>query len=112
MIGEKLIDKKPVSLVEVKELLGERKKDKDLNYEQDIAIKYAKKFAKVSPKEAEKLKEELSKIESLDSELVVKLIDLLPTKKEVLELIVPKGTAVSEEDLVKVLALTKKYCKE
>jgi len=111
MIGQGLISKKPVSLVEVKALLAKRKKDAELNYEQDIALKYSKKFAKVSPKEAEKLKGELSKIESLTEELIAKIVDLIPARKETLELLIPKGSGVSDEDLAKVLELTKKHQK-
>ena len=112
MIGEKLIDKKPVALTAIKELLAARKRDKELNYEQDIALKYAKKFSKLSTKELEKVKEELSHIKALSPELIVKIVDLLPTKKEVLELLVPKGLEISEEDLAKVLEITKKHSKE
>jgi DNA-directed RNA polymerase subunit F len=111
MIGEKLIEQKPVSLVEVKRLLESRKKERELNYEQDIALKYARKFAHVSPKEAEKVVEKLSEIDSLSPQLIVKIVDLLPTKKEVLELLVPKGSAIPEEDLAKVLDITRKYGK-
>ncbi len=45
MIGEKIIEKKPVNLTEVKQLLAGKKKEKDLSYEQDLTMKYAKKFS-------------------------------------------------------------------
>ena len=114
MIGEELIEEKPVTLAKVKEMLSKKKKDKDkeLNYEQDIALKYARKFSKTSPKETDKIKGELSAIESLTPELVVKITDLLPTKKEMLEMAVPKEASVPEEDLTKVLEITKKYAKD
>ena len=112
MIGEKLIEKKLVTLGEVKEILSARKKEKELNYEQDIALKYAKKFSKLTTKQAEKVREELSKIESLTDDLVVKIMDLLPIKKETVELVIPKGGEVGEEDIKKILEITKKYNKE
>ena len=111
MIGEKLLDQRFVALAEMKEMLEERKKDKELNYEQDIALKYAKKFAKVTLKESEKIAEELSKIPSLNQELVVKIIDLLPAKREILELVIQKGAQVQEEDLAKILEIAKKHSK-
>ncbi len=112
MIGQGLVEEKPITLSEVKVLLAAKKKDSELNYEQDIAIKYAKKFSKLTPKETEKAKADLSAIESLNEETVVKIIDILPTKKEVLDLIVAKSSPViPEEDLAKVLEITKKYSK-
>jgi DNA-directed RNA polymerase subunit F len=112
MIGEELIEEKPVSLAKVKGILSERKKDKELNYEQDIALKYAKKFAKTTPKQTEKLEAELSAIKSLTPELITKIIDVLPSQKEVMEMLVPKNADIPEEDLAKALELTKKYSKE
>ena len=112
MIGEEMLGKKPVTLAKMKEILSAKKKDKELNYEQDIALKYAKKFSKTTPKETEKIKEDLSKIESLNDELRVKIIDLLPTKKEMLELMISKEAAVPEEDLAKILEITNKYRKK
>ena len=112
MIGEELRGQKPLTLGEVKALLEARKKNQELNYEQDIALKYAKKFSKLTAKQSEKVREELSKIGSLTPELVVKIMDILPIKKEILELLIQKGASVPEEDLAKVLEITKKYHKE
>ena len=107
-----MIEKKPVTLLEVKEILSARKKEKELNYEQDIALKYSKKFSKLTAKQAEKVREELSKIESLTDSLIVKIMDLLPTKKETVELVIPKGVEIGEEDINKILEITKKYNKD
>ncbi len=111
MIGEKTLGKRPITLAEVKELLTERKKEKDLSYEQDITLKYAKKFSKVNEKQAEKLKEELKGIEGLTDELKVKIIDMLPAKKEILQLVIPKETVLDEASQQKILDLCKKYRK-
>jgi len=111
MIGEKVLEKRPVPLVEVKNLLSERKKEKDLSYEQDITFKYAKKFSKLSLAQAEKLKAELASIQGLNAETVVKIIDLLPEKKEILQLLIPKDVVVDEAGLKAILDLCKKYKK-
>ncbi len=111
MIGEKFINQKPVSLAEVKQLLADRKKEKDLTYEQDITLKFAKKFSKLSLANAKKLQAELEKIEELDSETVTKIIDILPEKKEKLQLLFIKETVLNEVDLQKILSLCKKYRK-
>ena len=111
MIGEKFIDQKPVNLSEVKQLLSDRKKEKDLTYEQDITLKFAKKFSKLSLTNAKKLQIELEKIEELDPETITKIIDLLPEKKEKLQLLIVKETVLNEVDLQKILSLCKKYRK-
>lgn len=111
MIGEKLLEKRPVSLAEVKELISERKKDKDLSYEQDLTAKYAKRFAKVSLAQAKKLESDLKEIEGLNEELVVKIIDILPEKKEKLFLLMPKEVVLGEASLLKIVELCKKHRK-
>ena len=111
MIGEKLIEQKPVTLAEVKQLLSERKKEKELSYEQDLTLKYAKKFSKVSTAQAEKLAEALKEVEALDPATVIKIVDILPVKKEKLQLIIPKEVVLNEVDLQKILDACKKYSK-
>lgn len=111
MIGERLLEKRLVTLAEVKELISDRKKDKDLSYEQDLTAKYAKRFAKVSVSQAEKLTQDLKEIEGLNEELIVKIIDILPEKKEKLLLLIPKEVALSEASLQKILDLCKKHRK-
>ncbi len=111
MIGEKLLHQKPVSLNEVKQLLSERKKEKDLGYEQDLTLKYSKKFSKLSVASSEKLQAELRKIVGLSDAVVVKIVDILPEKKEILQLFLPKDSKLNEQTLQKILLLVKKYKK-
>ena len=111
MIGEKLLSQKAVSLSDVKELLSGRKKEKDLTYEQDLTSKYAKRFCKLSPAEAEKLQNELGKIPELNDVLAAKIADLLPERMETLQLLILKEAKVSDEAVQKILALCKKFRK-
>ena len=108
MIGEKLIDQKPITLAEVKQILSERKKEKELSYEQDLTLKYAKKFSKVTMTQAEKLVNALKEVEALDPATIVKIVDILPVKKEKLQLLIPKDMVLNEADLQKILGLFKK----
>lgn len=111
MIGEKIVEEKPVTLVEVNEILSERKKEKELSYEQDLALKYAKRFAKLTPKQMEKLTAELSKIEKLDQASIVKIIDVVPKSREILDLVLPKNIGLDNETIERVLDATKKFGK-
>ena len=109
MIGRELIDSKQVSLSEVKAMLSGRKKEKELTYEQDLTIKYAKKFAKLTEAKSAKLIKELTGIEGIDAEMAVKIADILPQEKEILELVFQKDIKLSQESFGKILELTKKY---
>ncbi len=109
MIGEKTLEEKPITMQEVKELLKERKKEKDLTYEQDLTLKYASTFTKLPKAKTQKLLEELKKLETLPEELAIKLVDLMPTKEEVIKIIPGKKDEVSEEDLKAALELIKKF---
>lgn len=112
MIGEKILEEKFVCLPQIKELLKDRKvEDKEPTYEQAGSTKYAKQFAKITDKQAEKLIEELLKIEGMTQELAVKTVDILPKDKEVAKTMIKKGETVSEENIDKILELTEKYLK-
>lgn len=111
MLGEKIIEMKPLSLLQVRELLEARKGEKDLTYEQDVTLKYAKKFAKLSPAKAEKLLAELKEVPSVDDEFAIKICDIMPGSKEVLELLVPKGLSFDAANSGKVLEIVAKYAK-
>ncbi|HLD58722.1 MAG TPA: hypothetical protein VI977_03730 [archaeon] len=108
MIGEKILAQKPVGLNQVKDLLEARKGEKELSYEQDISLKHAKKFAKLSEDKEKKLREELDTLGIFTQEETVKLIDLLPDKKELVQLIVPR----LEKDSDRILEILGKYAKK
>jgi DNA-directed RNA polymerase subunit F len=111
MLEEKLIEKKPIVLAEVKELLRERAKEGELSYEQQVTLKYADKFAKLSKTKTLKLLEELKKIEGMSEELAVKLTDLMPESLEVLSLVIPKNLEFSEEKKKEILKVIKEFLK-
>jgi DNA-directed RNA polymerase subunit F len=99
-----------LSLAEVKKILAEKAKDKELNYEQKMALDHAKQFAKLTPLKAEKLKKELMEME-LPNEVATKIVDILPNAIE-LDLIAEKNKAITDENKEKILTLVNKYKKE
>lgn len=110
MIAEKILDKKPLPLAKVKELVKERVKDAEApTYEQDMTLKYAGKFSKLSRAKAEKLVEELQKIDGMDEWIAVKIADVAPQEKTVLELVLAKKYNFSEENIQNILDLIKKF---
>lgn len=111
MAEGKIISMRPVSLQEVKEILTERKSEKELGYEQEITMKYVEKFSKLTKKQAEDLVKKLKEIEFLKDreELIYQLVNALPTKIEQAKLFLTKDIEASDDDLNKVVELTKKY---
>jgi len=99
-----------LSLTEIKKVLAEKAKDKELNYEQKLAYDHAKQFAKLTPVKAEKLKKELMDLE-LPNEVATKIVDILPNSIE-LDLIAEKNKTINEENKEKILALVGKYKKD
>ncbi|MDD5163227.1 MAG: DNA-directed RNA polymerase subunit F [Candidatus ainarchaeum sp.] len=108
MIGEKILGQKAVSLNEVSALLEARKGEKELSYEQDIAFKHAKKFSKLSEEKEKKLREELDTLGVLTQEELVKLVDILPDKKELVQAAVPR----LEKDADRILEILLKFAKK
>ncbi len=106
-----LIDIEPISLTEVKDILQERKAEKELNYEQEVTLKYAESFARLTKKQLESLIKSLEEYSFLkeNKELLYQIIMVLPTSVEQLKLIIPKEVEVSEDDLKGIVEKTKKH---
>lgn len=108
MIGEEILNQKPVTLRKIRELLEEKQGDKELTYEQDISLKHAKKFATLKEDKEKKLREELENLGIFKDEEIVKLIDILPDKKEIVQLAVPDH----EKDADRIFEILAKYAKK
>lgn len=109
MIGEEVILRKPITLSKAKNLLAKRKELSEPIYEQEEALKYAKTFSKVTKKQRDKIMEELLKLETINEELAVKIIDILPKELEIIKLLPEKKENVSEEDLAKAIEIIAKH---
>lgn len=111
MVESKVIDMKPVALYEVKEILKARKAEKELNYEQELTMKYVDKFAKLTEKQTQDLISKLKEFEFLkdNEQLVYEIVNVVPTRLEQLQLMIPKDASPSDEDLKAIVALTEKY---
>jgi len=110
MIGQKIIDEKPVSLPEVKQILSKVEKSVDeMDYVQKKAFEHAKKFAAISASDAKKMQEELVEA-GLEAEKAVELVNLMPKDAEEMRMIFAKERVVPEtETLTKYLDIVAKY---
>jgi len=112
MMGKEVTDEKPVPLAKVLEILEKQKKRGELEYKQRLTYDYSQKFAELDVKKVEELIGELLKLEKIRGHQAVALVDLMPERKEDIELIFAKErTRLEEEDIKKILELINKYRK-
>jgi DNA-directed RNA polymerase subunit F len=111
MAEGKIIKMEPVSLYDVKEVIKERKAERELTYEQEITMKYVEKFGKLTEKQTKDLIKSLSEIEFLkdNKELVYQFASGLPTKVEQAKLYLPRDVEATDDELKAVVDLTKKF---
>ena len=108
MIGKKVIDTDPITIAEVKEMLGELSEHYELTYEQNLALDHVTKFSKLDEEAAKKLVEELSEI--IKKTQAIKVADIMPEDLADLRLIFAKERgSFKQEDMEKILEIVNKY---
>ncbi|HLC50838.1 MAG TPA: RNA polymerase Rpb4 family protein [archaeon] len=106
----KVLDSTPVSMAEAKEIMSEREKKGELIYEQKLALEHLKRFTKLSESDAKKFIEELFSIIRMSPETAVQIVNLLPkTPDEIRLIFTGERFSLKEEEIEKIIALTKKY---
>lgn len=100
-----------VSVPEVKEILEEESKLRELSTEQKYALEHAQKFSRIDSKKSRKLINELMKeIEVLNEPLAAKLADLMPNEAEDIKIVFAKERAnIQKKDIEKILDIVGKY---
>ncbi len=107
MIGKGVQGGEQASLNEVLEILEQRKKDKELTYEQQLAYEHVKKFATGTKANTEKLKKSLKEA-GLSDKAVLKVLDIMPKNIMTLKQILAHENRTFEDaELVKILASVK-----
>ena len=106
------LSEKFLTLEEAKELLEKRKKDGELGYEQQNALDYLEKFAKLGKGESEKMRKELEGLGILTEKQVVWLVNVVPSKEDTVKAILgQEKLELSAEQVKDVLKVCKKYAK-
>jgi DNA-directed RNA polymerase subunit F len=91
---------KPVTLSEVKEILGKRNEESELGYEQSQALEHAEKFCKCDTKKAQKLLQSLAKNDKITDDIAAKIVDVMPNDPATLRAILAKDKIeMSDEEL-------------
>jgi DNA-directed RNA polymerase subunit F len=110
VIGKKVLDEKPITLAETREIMEKAlKDDEEPIYEQTITMEYLKKFVKLKPEEARELVEKLASTnERIKREIIIKLVDLLPQDDEDIRVVFAKERyALTKDELGSLLQVIK-----
>jgi DNA-directed RNA polymerase subunit F len=101
-----------VSSYDAKEILSERKKDKDLNYEQKICLEYLEKVCDLSPTKIKEIIQELSKISILKPRYIALIINMMPdTEEEVETLFSKERTNLKKDEIKQIVNIVNKFKK-
>ena len=107
---DEVLSETVITNTEAKELLKARAKDAELGFEPKNALDYLKKYDKLTQKNAEKLVEELKKIEKLRERQLITIVNLLPEDNDDLRLILEKDYSIfSNEEKELILETVKKF---
>jgi DNA-directed RNA polymerase subunit F len=110
MIVKNILNEELLTLAEVRDILDEirtkRANEEELGYELRRAIRHAELFAKGTVSESQGMVEELRKLEKMNPEIAVKIVDIRPKTKDELRAIYAKERyTLSEEELDSILEI-------
>jgi len=104
ILNMEILNEEDVSIVETKRILDERKKERDLVYEQKICLEYLERVPKLTQKQAEDLAVELSKIPVMKPRYVNLVLNMLPDREEEVEALFSKERTNLKKEEVKQIA--------
>lgn len=103
---------KPTSSIEVKKILAQKAKEKELSYEQKNALLYLRKFCKLPGQKASRMINELTKVEKLNDRQIINIVNLLPQDLDDLRLLFANERVIlSEDEKKQVLDIVKQFSK-
>lgn len=113
MIGKGVKEQKAVTLAEAKAIMEKRKGDGELGFEQQTTYDYLNARTLLSEDKAEKMLDELMKLDKITRDIAIKIVDLLPRTEAQLGAIVAKERhAFSKTEMAEMLKIVEKYASE
>ena len=106
MIGKESKHNGHVSLNQVLEILEGRKKEKELTYEQQIALEHATKFATAKAGE-QKARKGLEELGLLSNRTVLSILSIMPKNEMLLkQILANEKKTFSDDEVKKILSIT------
>ena len=107
-----LIEEEDINVPDAKRILDERKKERDLVYEQKICLEYLEKLPKLTQTQVKSIAEELSRIAILKPRYIALIINMLPDTEEEVEMLFSKErTNLKKEEIRQIVEIVKS-CKK
>ena len=101
-----------VTVPDAKKILEERKKERDLVYEQKLCLDYIEKIPKVSLTQKAAMEKDLATITILKPRYVALIINNLPATEEDVEMLFAKErTNLKKEEVKQIAEIVKKHFK-
>jgi len=101
---------KYVTLPEVKKMLEDAGKDRELSYEQRTALQHATTFVRLSPTKAKALVKKLVKVERVNDYYACKIADILPREpSEVRAIFMKERYELTEEEIKQIIEAVEGY---
>lgn len=107
-----IVSEEDVSVHEAKRIIDDRRKERDLVYDQKICLEYLEKIATLTPAQLKNITEELSSISILKPRYIALILSMMPdTEEEVETLFAKERTNLKKEEIKKIVEIVKKYKK-
>jgi DNA-directed RNA polymerase subunit F len=99
-----------ITLPEARELLESAAEERELTYEQNLALQHAQQFARLDPEKARKMKEDLLEVEGVNEYYATRIVDLLPTHPDDVRAIFSTDKTVLQlSQMESILEIVRKY---
>ena len=103
-------EKDYITLPEARKMLEKAAEERELTYEQNLALQHAQQFANIDPEKAKKMKEDLLQIEGVDEYYATKIVDMLPTHSDDVRAIFSTDRIVLQlSQMEDILEIVRKY---
>jgi DNA-directed RNA polymerase subunit F len=107
-----IIAEEDVSVHDAKKILEERRKERDLVYDQKICLEYLEKISNLTAMQLKNVTDELAAITILKPRYVALILSMMPDTEEEVEMLFSKErTNLKKEEIKKIVEIVKKYKK-
>ncbi len=107
-----VINEEFTNLHEAKNQMEKRSKEKDLVYEQKIALEYLEKVSKISKTNLKAVIDDLTKITILKPRYIALIVNMMPdTDNEINALFSKEMTKLTSAEIKQIIDIVKKYKK-
>jgi|SRR3989344_2133903 len=107
-----IVSEEDISIHDAKRMLDERKKERDLVYDQKICLEYLEKISSLTTAQLKNITEELSAISILKPRYIALILTMMPDSEEEVEMLFSKErTNLKKEEIKKIVEIVKKFKK-